>query len=242
MCPRRLSIRTSSTLLPPQNIDGLDLAAGLTPDEVVEAHGSFARAHCVECGHDSSVVEMREAVRASRNLPLDPPPPLGDDPGAPGLRCAPEASGPCALRGENPPGLVKPGIVFFGENLPDRFHELAPEDLGGADLLIVLGTSLAVQPFAGLIGVPGLTCPRVLINREPAAQMSAEAWGRGARRNGFFWGEGNFRDVLLRGDCDAGVEALCEAAGWLDELRELKAASDTRLQAAAQAAADEAWG
>jgi hypothetical protein len=49
-------------------------------------------------------------------------------------------------------GLVKPDIVFFGESLPPRFFELAPLDFSAADLLIVMGTSLAVQPFAGLIG------------------------------------------------------------------------------------------
>ena len=44
-------------------------------------------------------------------------------------------------------GLVKPDIVFFGEPLPKRFFELAEEDFPQADLLIVMGTSLAVQVF-----------------------------------------------------------------------------------------------
>ena len=47
--------------------------------------------------------------------------------------------------------LVKPDIVFFGESLPDRFHDLAQRDFGRCDLLIVMGTSLTVQPFASLI-------------------------------------------------------------------------------------------
>lgn len=42
-------------------------------------------------------------------------------------------------------GLVKPDIVFFGENLPPRFHNLLKEDFQSCDLLIVMGTSLAVQ-------------------------------------------------------------------------------------------------
>ena len=53
----------------------------------------------------------------------------------------------CTLAG----GLVKPDIVFFGENLPERFFERL-KDLQQADLLIILGTSLVVQPFASLIG------------------------------------------------------------------------------------------
>ena len=49
-------------------------------------------------------------------------------------------------------GLVKPDIVFFGESLPERFWERVPLDFSEADLLIVMGTSLVVNPFAGLIG------------------------------------------------------------------------------------------
>ena len=51
--------------------------------------------------------------------------------------------------------LVKPDIVFFGENLPDRFHELTATDFKKCDLLIVMGTSLTVQPFASLIDRSG---------------------------------------------------------------------------------------
>ena len=47
---------------------------------------------------------------------------------------------------------VKPDIVFFGEGLPERFFSLAESDFDSCDLLLVMGTSLVVQPFAGLIG------------------------------------------------------------------------------------------
>jgi NAD-dependent SIR2 family protein deacetylase len=43
-------------------------------------------------------------------------------------------------------GLVKPNIVFFGEQLPARFFEAAAEDLPEAHALIVMGTSLKVRP------------------------------------------------------------------------------------------------
>ena len=45
-------------------------------------------------------------------------------------------------------GLVKPSIVFFGEALPQRFAELAESDLSSCDLLVIMGTSLVVHPFA----------------------------------------------------------------------------------------------
>lgn len=48
-------------------------------------------------------------------------------------------------------GVVKPDIVFFGEMLPDRFHSLIEHDFPQADLLIIMGSSLVVQPFASLI-------------------------------------------------------------------------------------------
>ena len=66
-------------------------------------------------------------------------------------------------------GLVKPDIVFFGEQLPSRFFDLAREDLPAADLLIIMGTSLKVQPFASLAGRVRRTTPRLLINREPVS-------------------------------------------------------------------------
>ena len=63
-------------------------------------------------------------------------------------------------------GVVKPDIVFFGENLPERFFKCVREDFKQCDLLIVLGTSLVVQPFASLIDRVGPHCPRLLINME----------------------------------------------------------------------------
>lgn len=47
-------------------------------------------------------------------------------------------------------GVVKPDIVFFGENLPDKFHDSVKPDFEKCDLLIILGSSLVVQPFASL--------------------------------------------------------------------------------------------
>jgi NAD-dependent deacetylase sirtuin 2 len=41
--------------------------------------------------------------------------------------------------------------VFFGEDLPERFHRLVEPDFSECDLLLVMGTSLAVNPFASLV-------------------------------------------------------------------------------------------
>jgi len=58
---------------------------------------------------------------------------------------------------------VKPEITFFGESLPEKFMT-AMEDLGDADLLIVIGTSLAVSPFNMCVYQVPEKCPKVLIN------------------------------------------------------------------------------
>ena len=60
-------------------------------------------------------------------------------------------------------GVVKPNIVFFGEDLPARFKDLLEPDFSSCDLLIVMGTSLKVQPFAGLVHRVKQTTPRLLV-------------------------------------------------------------------------------
>ena len=42
-------------------------------------------------------------------------------------------------------GVVKPDIVFFGENLPKRFFTCVEEDFNKCDLLLIMGSSLVVQ-------------------------------------------------------------------------------------------------
>ena len=67
-------------------------------------------------------------------------------------------------------GPVKPNIVFFGEGLPQRFHEVRKEmDENGIDLCIVIGTGLAVSPFNFTASDGGDDVPRVLINLENTA-------------------------------------------------------------------------
>lgn len=100
-------------------------------------------------------------------------------------------------------GYVKPDIVFFGEALPSTFFDnrSLPAE---ADLCIVMGTSLSVQPFASLPSFVSDGVPRVLINMQRVG-------GMGSRPD----------DVLLLGDCDAGVRKFAKAMGWEEELENL---------------------
>ena len=156
-----------------QNIDCLEREAGVPGDMIIEAHGSFATQRCIECRTEFPDGLMRKAVNA-KEVPLCTRP-----------SCQ---------------GLVKPDIVFFGEALPESFHR--NRGLPAiADLAIVMGTSLSVQPFASLPSFVSEETPRVLINLERVG-------GLGSRPD----------DVLLLGDCDDGVRKLADALGWRDEL------------------------
>jgi NAD-dependent histone deacetylase SIR2 len=73
-----------------------------------------------------------------------------------------------------------------------------------ADLLIVMGTSLTVQPFASLAQRVDDSCPRVLINLDRVGDF-------GSRSD----------DVVLLGKCDDIVRDLCKELGWEDELIKL---------------------
>jgi NAD-dependent deacetylase len=61
-------------------------------------------------------------------------------------------------------GIVKPDVVLYGENLDTDDLVKASAYIGQAEILIVAGTSLRVQPAAGLIRNYGGNC-MVLINR-----------------------------------------------------------------------------
>ncbi|KAI9358634.1 NAD-dependent deacetylase sirtuin-2 [Zopfochytrium polystomum] len=126
-------------------------------------------------------------------------------------------------------GLVKPDITFFGESLPARFHANAAADLARADALVVVGTSLTVYPFAGLIAQCRDDVPRLLINRERVGEAGRSGGFRVVGAGFDFDGTGGGvgaapafgrrppppprRDALFLGDCDDGCRRLAELLG-----------------------------
>jgi len=122
-----------------QNIDTLERRAGIPPEKLIEAHGSFATQRCIDCREPYPDDDMADAIQFGV-VPVCLDPSCG--------------------------GLVKPDIVFFGEAMPSNFHNAIPSLQTARDALaIVLGTSLMVRPFALLpVLVPEETCPRLLVN------------------------------------------------------------------------------
>ncbi|KAF2625680.1 NAD-dependent deacetylase sirtuin-2 [Macroventuria anomochaeta] len=159
-----------------QNIDCLEREAGVPGDKIIEAHGSFADQACIDCKKSYPKDQMLAHIE-NKTVP----------------RCVDSSCN----------GLVKPKIVFFGEQLPSEFFDNR-HLLDEADLCIVLGTSLSVHPFASLPGFVNESVPRLLINMEQVGNL-------GSRPD----------DVLILKDCDAGIKELASALGWSDELESL---------------------
>ncbi|KAM9320830.1 NAD-dependent protein deacetylase sirtuin-2 [Gastrophryne carolinensis] len=190
-----------------QNIDTLERVAGLTTDDLIEAHGTFHTSHCVGtfCRAEYSLSWMRDKIFSD----LIP-------------KC------------EKCESLVKPDIVFFGESLPPRFFSSLKSDFPKADLLIIMGTSLQVQPFASLVGkVPSKT-PRLLINKEKAGE-GGSMFGLLSLGSGMdFDSDKAYRDVAWLGDCDQGCLELAELLGWKAELEELVKKEHEAIDAASK--------
>ncbi|KAJ7204215.1 NAD-dependent deacetylase sirtuin-2 [Mycena rebaudengoi] len=179
-----------------QNIDCLERRAGVPPELIIEAHGSFATQPCLKCKQlfpddafsahlrAGTIPHCRLSTSFQASFELHPANEIGtiDTPAANGL---------CN-------GLVKPDIVFFGEPLPAEFFDGFPHTLD-ADLLLIMGTSLKVHPFASLaeMGV----CPRVLVNRDPAGDIGTQP-----------------DDVVLLMNCDDAVRQIARGMGWEEEL------------------------
>jgi NAD-dependent deacetylase len=64
-------------------------------------------------------------------------------------------------------GMLRPGVVWFGETLPEGALERAAAAVRAADILIVAGTSAQVYPAAGLIRLAAATI--IEINPEETA-------------------------------------------------------------------------
>jgi NAD-dependent deacetylase len=123
-----------------QNIDGLHQAAGTDPSLIVEIHGTMHEVECMSCGDRGPMSDTLERVRAGEEDP------------------------PCLACG----GILKSATISFGQNLVPADIGRAEEAARGCDLLVAVGSSLAVFPAAGLVPTAHRTGAGIIIvNAEP---------------------------------------------------------------------------
>ena len=103
-----------------QNIDNLHQMAGVPEDKVLELHGNIKWTRCLNCGRLHSYDKSMTRLEAGEKVHG------------------------CTKCG----GILKPGIVFFGEMLSGALFDRAFDLACQADLLIVVGSTLIVYPAA----------------------------------------------------------------------------------------------
>lgn len=128
-------------LLVTQNVDGLHQAAGSR--NVMDLHGRLDRVICMACRHSStreSWQRQLESLNPSWST-LDAPVAPDGDADLDGLDFSGFVVPDCPRCG----GIVKPDVVFFGENVPQWRHAQANAALAKSDAMLVVGSSLMVH-------------------------------------------------------------------------------------------------
>ncbi len=121
-----------------QNIDGLHCRAG--SQRVLEIHGTFNSLTCVRCFTQFPSTEVIDQYLSTGEIPVCP-------------KCK---------------GILKPDIILFEEQLPQRIWQQADKACRTCDVLLVAGTSLEVMPSA-LLPVRALDngANLIIINQSP---------------------------------------------------------------------------
>jgi NAD-dependent deacetylase len=123
-----------------QNVDGLHQLAGLSARKVLELHGTARAYVCTGCHVRGPMEDALARLDAGE-----------DDP--PCLECG---------------GILKPATVMFGERLDPVVLGDAVAISKACQVFVAVGTSLQVQPAAGLAGVAADHGARlVVVNAEP---------------------------------------------------------------------------
>ena len=133
-----------------QNIDRLHQRSGIPGDRLIEIHGNSSEGRCLDCRAFMTLETVEDLIERTGASP----------------RCQ------CG-------GLVKAAIISFGEQIPEATLRRAAELSEGADLFLVIGSSLQVQPAATL------PAPRTPSRREGsqssiAKQRRSTAWPNSA--------------------------------------------------------------
>lgn len=118
-----------------QNVDGLHQRAGSSDDVMVEVHGTTQKVKCLDCGEQAPMAKALDRVRAGEEDP------------------------PCRACG----GILKSATVSFGQSLISADLERAEVAANACDLMMCVGTSLAVFPIANMVPLAVQTGAKLLI-------------------------------------------------------------------------------
>lgn len=105
-----------------QNIDGLHRMAGTSPEKLLEIHGNNLEVVCLDCGEIKSWEHAYERLKKGETAPQC-------------LKCD---------------GFLKPNTISFGQALDVAVLAQAVEWARHCDLMLVLGSTLVVEPAASL--------------------------------------------------------------------------------------------
>ncbi|HUR75788.1 MAG TPA: NAD-dependent deacylase [Sporichthya sp.] len=123
-----------------QNIDELHQRAGSDPQRVLELHGTLFGVECLQCNARTSMEDALARVAAGESDP------------------------PCRICG----GVLKAATISFGQALRADVLDAAVRAAADCDVFLAVGTSLQVQPAAGLCEVAVSRGGRlVIVNADP---------------------------------------------------------------------------
>lgn len=123
-----------------QNIDELHQIAGNSPARVIEVHGTIRRVMCWGCGARAPMQEALSRVRAGEPDP------------------------PCRACG----GILKSDTISFGQALVPEVIDHAFEVATQAQVFLAIGSTLQVNPVAGVVPVAKRAGARlVILNNQP---------------------------------------------------------------------------
>ena len=122
-----------------QNVDELHQKSGIHPNRVIEIHGTTRKVACLSCDYRAEMETVLERVRAGE---LDPDCPV------------------CS-------GILKSATISFGQSLIPEDLQKSETAVRNCDLLIAIGTSLAVGPINQVVPLAyQIGVPVVIINGE----------------------------------------------------------------------------
>ena len=130
-----------------QNIDGLHRKAGSSPSLILEIHGTMREVVCMACGERAAMERALARVRAGEEDP------------------------PCRSCG----GILKSATISVGQGLVQQDLVRAQEAAERCDLMLAIGTTLAVYPIAGVVPVAKRAGGRVVILNAEPTQMDQMA-------------------------------------------------------------------